>query len=39
MDVTLYLDGDPTVREEGFFEVKVSELNNRSKICNLLLQN
>jgi len=31
MDVTLYLDGDPTIREEGFFESKVDNLNNRVK--------
>ena len=31
MDVTLYLDGDPTVREEGFFEAKVFELNKQIK--------
>ena len=28
-DITVHLDGDPTVREEGFFEAKVSELAER----------
>ena len=31
MEVTMYLDGDPTVREEGFFESKVSTLENTIK--------
>ena len=31
MDVTLHLDGNPTIREEGFFESKVSNLNDRIK--------
>ncbi len=28
-DITVHLDEDPTVREEGFFEAKVSELTER----------
>jgi len=28
-DITVHLDEDPTVREEGFFEAKVSELAER----------
>mgnify|MGYP006149465919 FL=1 len=31
MTVTVYLDGDPTIREEGFFASKVSTLENRLK--------
>lgn len=31
MEVTLHLDGDPTVREEGFFEAKHSELQKTVK--------
>ena len=31
MEVTMYLDGDPTVREEGFFESKVTTLENKIK--------
>ena len=31
MDVTVHLDGDPTIREEGFFESKVDDLNNKIK--------
>lgn len=31
MDVTVHLDGNPTIREEGFFESKVSNLNDRIK--------
>ena len=31
MEVTLHLDGDPTVREEGFFEAKVSTLQKTVK--------
>ena len=31
MEVTMYLDGDPTVREEGFFESKVTTLENTIK--------
>jgi len=31
MEVTMYLDGDPTVREEGFFESKVGTLENQIK--------
>ena len=32
MDVTVHLDGDPTIREDGFFEVKVFELTKRIKV-------
>ena len=35
MDVTVHLDGDPSIRTEGFFESKVFELTKR-KIKNLL---
>ena len=31
MEVTLHLDGDPAVREEGFFESKVVTLENTVK--------
>ena len=31
MDVTVHLDGNPAIREEGFFESKVSNLNDRIK--------
>ena len=31
MDVTLHLGENPTIREEGFFESKVSNLNGRVK--------
>jgi len=31
MDVTVHLDGDPAIREEGFFESKVDDLNNKIK--------
>ena len=31
MEVTMYLDGDPTVREERFFESKVGTLENQIK--------
>ena len=31
MEVTMYLDGDPAVREEGFFESKVGTLENTIK--------
>ena len=31
MEVTMYLDGDPTVREEGVFESKVTTLENTIK--------
>ena len=31
MDVVMHLDGDPTIREEGFFETKVGNLSNRIK--------
>ena len=29
MEVTVHLDGDPTVREEGFFASKVGDLLDR----------
>ena len=29
MEVTVHLDGDPTIREEGFFESKVINLQDR----------
>ena len=32
MDVTVHLDGDPTIREDGFFEAKVFELTKRIKV-------
>ena len=32
MDVTVHLDGDPTIREEGFFEAKVFELTKRVNV-------
>ena len=31
MEVTLHLDGNPAVREEGFFESKVVTLENQIK--------
>ena len=31
MEVTVHLDGDPTVREEGFFASKVGDLLDRVK--------
>jgi len=31
MEVTVYLDGNPTIREEGFFESKVTTLENTIK--------
>jgi len=31
MEVTVYLDGDPAIREEGFFESKVDTLENTVK--------
>ena len=31
MDVTVHLDGDPTIREEGFYEAKVFELTKQVK--------
>ena len=31
MEVTVHLDGNPTVREEGFFASKVVELENQVK--------
>ena len=32
MEVTMHLDGDPTIREEGFFASKVKELENQVKV-------
>ena len=32
MEVTVHLDGDPTVREEGFFASKVGDLLDRVKV-------
>ena len=31
MEVTVHLDGDPAVREEGFFATKVFDLQDRVK--------
>ena len=31
MEVTLHLDGNPAVREEGFFESKVTDLEHTIK--------
>jgi len=31
MEVTVHLDGDPTIREEGFYEAKVFELTRQVK--------
>ncbi|SVA55185.1 uncharacterized protein METZ01_LOCUS108039 [marine metagenome] len=31
MDVLVHLDGDPTIREEGFYEAKVFELTKQVK--------
>ena len=31
MEVTVHLDGDSTIREEGFFASKVMELENQVK--------
>ena len=31
MEVTVHLDGDPTVREEGFFASKVIDLQDQIK--------
>ena len=31
MEVTVHLDGNPAVREEGFFESKVVTLENQIK--------
>ena len=31
MEVTVHLDGDPAVREEGFFASKVFDLQDRVK--------
>ena len=31
MEVTVHLDGNPAVREEGFFEGKVATLENQIK--------
>ena len=32
MDVTVHLDGDPSIRTEGFFEAKVFELTERVNV-------
>ena len=32
MEVTMHLDGDPTVKEEGFFAAKVQNLQDRIKV-------
>ena len=32
MEVTVHLDGNPAVREEGFFESKVVTLENQIKV-------
>ena len=32
MEVTVHLDGDPAIREEGFFASKVTELENQIKV-------
>jgi hypothetical protein len=37
MEVTVHLDGDPTIRQEGFFAAKVMELENQIK--ELVLKN
>ena len=37
MDVTVHLDGDPTIREEGFFEAKVFELTEKVKKLEFIL--
>ena len=31
MEVTVHLDGDPTIREEGFFASKVKDLEDQVK--------
>ena len=31
MEVTMHLDGNPAIREEGFFASKVKELENQVK--------
>ena len=31
MELTVHLDGNPTIREEGFFESKVTTLENQVK--------
>ena len=31
MELTVHLDGNPTIREEGFFESKVATLENQVK--------
>jgi len=31
MEVTVHLDGDPTIREESFFASKVKDLENQVK--------
>ena len=32
MEVTVHLDGNPAIREEGFFASKVKELENQVKV-------
>ena len=32
MEVTMHLDGNPAIREEGFFASKVKELENQVKV-------
>jgi len=32
MEVTMHLDGDPAVKEEGFFASKVQNLQDRIKV-------
>jgi len=32
MEFTVHLDGDPAIREEGFFASKVTELENQIKV-------
>ena len=32
MEVTVHLDGNPAIREEGFFASKVNELENHVKV-------
>ena len=35
MEVTVHLDGNPAIREEGFFASKVKELENQVKVLGL----
>ena len=37
MNVTVHLDGDPTIREEGFYEAKVFELTKQVKDLQFVL--